>query len=178
MTCVAGFSFQGCKIWQSVYDSPMHPRAQELIRTLDLEPHPEGGFYKRIYEASKQVEVNGLLRPTITSICFLLTPGAPSKWHRIDAIEVWNWQEGSAMELLMYATPAQSLSRTQLDTSARGGQIVQSVPANTWQTARTHGDFTLVHCSVSPGFMWSALEMLDESSELADELRAAGGIAA
>jgi len=152
----------------------MHPRAHELIRTLDLEPHPEGGFYKRIYEASKQVEVNGLLRPTITSICFLLTPDAPSKWHRIDAVEVWDWQEGSAMELLMYDAPAQSLSRTQLDTSARGGQLLQSVPANTWQTARTHGEYTLVNCSVSPGFMWSALEMLDENSELAGDLRAAG----
>ncbi len=152
----------------------MHPRAQELIRTLDLEPHPEGGFYKRIYAASKQVEVNGLLRPAITSICFLLTPDAPSKWHRIDAVEVWDWQEGSAMELLMYDESAQSLSRTQLDTSARGGQLLQSVPANTWQTARTHGEYTLVNCSVSPGFMWSALEMLDESSELASDLRAAG----
>ncbi len=152
----------------------MHPRALELIRTLDLEPHPEGGFFKRTYEASKQVEVNGLLRPAITSICFLLTPDAPSKWHRIDAVEVWDWQEGSAMELLMYDAAAHSLSRTQLDTSARGGQMLQSVPANIWQTARTHGEYTLVNCSVSPGFMWSALEMLDEGSDSARDMRASG----
>lgn len=154
----------------------MHPRAQELIRTLDLEPHPEGGFYKRMYASGKQVEVNGLLRPTITAISFLLTRGVPSRWHRVDAVEVWDWQEGGAMELLTYDAASRSISRTQLDTSARGGQLLQSVPANTWQTARTHGDYTLVNCSVTPGFMWSALEMLDESSSIASEIRAASGL--
>ena len=81
----------------------MHPRAQELIRTLDLAPHPEGGHYKRVYESTKQVEVNGVLRPALTSIQFLLTAGvrpvAGTGWM---PTEVWDWQEGSAIELLMY----------------------------------------------------------------------------
>ena len=153
----------------------MHPRALELIRTLDLAPHPEGGHYKRVYESSKQVEANGVLRPSLTSIHFLLTQGVGSRWHKVDAIEIWDWQEGSAVELLMYDASAHTLSRAQLDTSARGGQLVQVVPAGIWQSARTHGDYTLVNCSVSPGFVWSVLEMLDEGSDLALELRAAGG---
>ena len=155
----------------------MHPRALELISSLDLSPHPEGGHYKRVYESTKQVMENGVLRPAITSIHFLLTEGVRSRWHRVDAVEIWDWQEGSAVELLMYDAEARTLSRAQLDTSARGGQLLQVVPAGIWQTARTHGEYSLVNCSVSPGFVWSGLEMLDEQSSLADELRAAGGLA-
>lgn len=155
----------------------MHPRALELISSLDLSPHPEGGHYKRVYESAKQVMENGVLRPAITSIHFLLTEGVRSRWHRVDAVEIWDWQEGSAIELLMYDADARTLSRAQLDTSVRGGQLLQVVPAGIWQSARTHGDYSLVNCSVSPGFVWSGLEMLDEQSPLADELRAAGGLA-
>lgn len=155
----------------------MHPRALELIGSLDLSPHPEGGYYKRVYESSKQVLANGVLRPAITSILFLLTEGVRSRWHRVDAAEVWDWQEGDAVELLMYDADARALSRAQLDTSARGGQLLQVVPAGIWQSARTHGDYSLVNCSVTPGFVWSGLEMLEESSELAHEIRAAGGLA-
>jgi predicted cupin superfamily sugar epimerase len=155
----------------------MHPRALELIGSLDLSPHPEGGYYKRVYESSKQVLANGVLRPAITSIRFLLTAGVCSRWHRVDAAEVWDWQEGAAVELLMYDADARALSRAQLDTSARGGQLLQVVPAGIWQSARTHGDYSLIDCSVSPGFVWSGLEMLDESSGLAHEIRAAGGLA-
>ncbi|MEO6103165.1 MAG: cupin domain-containing protein [Pseudoxanthomonas sp.] len=154
----------------------MHPRAVELIRTLELSPHPEGGHYRRVYESAKQVEANGVLRPAITSIDFLLTPGAGSRWHRVDAAEVWDWQEGSAIELQMYDATARVLSRVQLDTSVRGGQLLQVVPAGIWQSARTYGEYSLVSCSVSPGFMWSGLEMLDELSPLASELHAAGGM--
>jgi predicted cupin superfamily sugar epimerase len=155
----------------------MHPRALELIDTLQLAPHPEGGHYRRVYESTKQVETNGVLRPAVTSIQFLLTEGVGSRWHRVDAAEVWDWQEGSAIELLMYDAAARTLSRAQLDTSVRGGQLLQVVPAGIWQSARTHGDYSLVNCSVTPGFVWSGLEMLDEQSPLADELRAAGGLA-
>ena len=154
----------------------MHSRAQELIRTLDLAPHPEGGYYKRVYESTKQVEVNGVLRPALTSIQYLLTQGDSSGWHRVDADEVWDWQEGSAIELLMYDAQAAALSRVQLDTSARGGQLMQVVPAGIWQSARSHGDYSLANCSVSPGFVWSGLEILDQASATASALRAAGGM--
>lgn len=156
----------------------MNPRAAELIRSLELQPHPEGGFYKRVYESSKQVEVNGLLRPALTTVSFLLLKDIVNRWHRVDAAEVWDWQEGAALELRMYDAHEHSLSRTQLDTSARGGQLVQVVPAGVWQSARTHGDYTLVSCSVTPGFVWAGFEMLDEHSDTADRLRAAGGLVA
>lgn len=155
----------------------MHPRALELIETLQLAPHPEGGHYRRVYESTKQVETNGVLRPALTSIQFLLTEGVSSRWHRVDAAEVWDWQEGSSIELLMYDANAHALSRVQLDTSVRGGQLLQVVPAGIWQSARSHGEYSLVNCSVTPGFVWSGLEMLDEQGSLAEELRAAGVLA-
>lgn len=155
----------------------MHPRALELIETLQLAPHPEGGHYRRVYESTKQVETNGVLRPALTSIQFLLTEGVSSRWHRVDAAEVWDWQEGSSIELLMYDANAHALSRVQLDTSVRGGQLLQVVPAGIWQSARSHGEYSLVNCSVTPGFVWSGLEMLDEQGSLAEELRAAGALA-
>jgi predicted cupin superfamily sugar epimerase len=154
----------------------MHPRALELISSLDLSPHPEGGHYRRVYESTKQVEVNGVLRPSLTSIQFLLTEGVSSRWHRVDAVEVWDWQEGSPIELLMYDPSGGALSHVQLDTSARGGQLVQVVPAGIWQSARSHGEYSLANCSVSPGFVWSGLEILDQASATANELRAAGGL--
>lgn len=160
------------------YDAVMHPRALELIRTLDLIPHPEGGYYKRVYESSKLVEVDGVLRPSLTSINFLLVAGEESRWHRVDASEVWDWQEGAPVELRMYDAQARSLSRAQLDTSVRGGQLVQVVPAGIWQSARSHGEYTLVSCSVTPGFVWSGFEILDEHSDTARDLRAVGGLAA
>ncbi len=156
----------------------MHPRVLELIRLHELAPHPEGGHYRRVYESAKQVEVNGLLRPALTSIVFLLTTGISSRWHRVDAAEVWDWQEGGALELMTFDAHTRTLSHAQLDTSARGGQLMQVVPAGIWQSARSHGDYTLLTCSVSPGFLWEGMEMLRPGSDVERQLREAGGVGA
>ena len=158
-------------------DGAMHWRALELIGTLELAPHPQDGHYQRAYESTRQAEVNSILRPAVTSIQYLLTQGEASGWHRVDATEVWDWQEGSAIELLIYDAQADAVSRVQLDTSARGGQLMQVVPAGIGQSARSHGNCSLANCSVSPGFVWSGLELLDHASTTASALRAAGGMA-
>lgn len=152
----------------------MHIRAEELIRTLQLSPHPEGGYFRRVYESTKRTEVNGLERPTLTAIKYLLTAGVTSRWHRVDATEIWDWQEGSPLELSMFDPEARTLSRAQLDTSARGGQQAQVVPAGVWQSARSLGDYSLMDCSVSPGFVWKGFQLLEENSEVARQLREAG----
>jgi uncharacterized protein len=152
----------------------MPTRAEELISTLQLSPHPEGGYFRRIYESTKRTEVNGLERPTLTAIKYLLTAGVTSRWHRVDATEIWDWQEGSALELSMFDPEARTLSRAQLDTSARGGQQSQVVPAGVWQSARSLGDYSLMDCSVSPGFVWKGFQLLEENSEVARQLREAG----
>ncbi|MGR4874913.1 cupin domain-containing protein [Pseudoxanthomonas sp. LARHCG66] len=153
----------------------MHPRAEELIRTLQLVPHPEGGHFRRVYESTKRTEVNGIERPTLTAIKFLLPEGVVTRWHRVDATEVWDWHEGSAMELSMFDPEQRTLTRVQLDTSARGGQSSQVVPAGVWQSARSLGHFTLVDCSVSPGFSWKGFELMQSGSDAERTLREAGG---
>lgn len=153
----------------------MHKRVEELIRTLDLAPHPEGGYFRRIYEATKRTEVNGIERPTLTAIKFLIPGGVVSRWHRVDATEIWDWSEGGPLELSMFDSDTRVLSRTQLDTSARGGQQVQVVQAGIWQSARSLGEYTLMDCSVSPGFVWKGFQLLENDSETARHLREVGG---
>ena len=153
----------------------MQPMTEALIRDLQLAPHPEGGYFRRVYESAKRTEVNGIERPALTPIKFLLPEGVVTRWHRVGATEVWDWHDGSPMELSVFDPDQRTLTRVQLDTSARGGQSNQVVPAGIWQSARTLGAYTLVDCSVSPGFSWQGFELMQSGSEVARTLREAGG---
>lgn len=156
------------------YDRRMHARAAHLIRSLDLAPHPEGGHFRRIHAASAQVEYGGHPRPALTAIQYLLARGEYSHWHRVDAEESWHWQAGGALELLQYDATTAKLTRTRLDALAEDGQPLVIVPAGTWQAARPLSDYTLVACTVAPGFVWEGFELLDNGSELAHELERLG----
>ncbi len=149
-------------------------RADELIREFGLEPHPEGGHYRRVYASEKIVELQGRKRPAVTAIRFLLQAGECSQWHRVDADESWHWQEGGALELLQFDQTSRRLTATILGDSARGLQAMQVVPAGLWQAARPLGEYALTGCTVSPGFDWIGFELLDPSSDVAARLRAAG----
>ncbi|KHL54845.1 cupin domain-containing protein [Xanthomonas cannabis] len=147
----------------------MHPTAAALIRSLALSPHPEGGHFRRVYASAHQVSDNGVARPALTAIRFLLTAGQCSAWHRVDAEESWHWQQGDALELLVYDERDGQLRRLILDAAERG-EPMHVVPAGCWQAARSLGDFTLVGCTVSPGFVWDGFALLDQASPLAAHL--------
>ncbi|MBB4131910.1 MULTISPECIES: cupin domain-containing protein [unclassified Xanthomonas] len=147
----------------------MHPTAAALIRSLDLAPHPEGGHFRRVYASARQVADNGQARPALTAIRFLLNAGERSAWHRVDAEESWHWQQGDALELLIYDEAIGQLQRVVLDAAERG-EPMQVVPAGCWQAARSLGHFTLVGCTVSPGFVWEGFSLLDAASPLAAHL--------
>ncbi|MCP3039094.1 cupin domain-containing protein [Xanthomonas euvesicatoria pv. allii] len=147
----------------------MHPTAAALIRSLDLAPHPEGGHYRRIHASARQVTHNGQTRPAMTAIRFLLSAGECSAWHRVDAEETWHWQLGDALELLIYDTCTEQVQRVIVDAAERG-EPMHVVPAGCWQAARSLGDFTLVGCTVSPGFVWEGFALLDKASPLAARL--------
>lgn len=147
----------------------MHPTAAALIRSLDLAPHPEGGHYRRIHASARQVTDNGQTRPAMTAIRFLLSAGECSAWHRVDAEETWHWQLGDALELLIYDTCTEQVQRVIVDAAERG-EPMHVVPAGCWQAARSLGDFTLVACTVSPGFVWEGFALLDKASPLAARL--------
>ncbi len=154
----------------------MHPCAVALIRELELEPHPEGGHYRRIHASAAQVSVDGRARPALTAIRYLLAAGERSQWHRVDADECWHWQRGDALELLQFDAASGRLSATMLGDAAKGLQSMQIVPAGVWQAARPAGDYALVACTVSPGFVWEGFELLDAGSEIARRLHSLGAM--
>ena len=128
----------------------MHPRAIELIDILHLVPHPEGGYFREVFRSIQTVQPSDS-RPTraaLTTIYFLLPAGAYSRWHQVLSDEVWHFYEGAPLELLCdeqcwVLGPVTSNSEQAL---------VQIVPAGAWQAARSLGEYTLVGCTVGPGF--------------------------
>ena len=152
----------------------MNPTADALIRDLQLAPHPEGGFFRRVYESAKRTEVNGIERPALTAIKFLLPEGVVTRWHRVDADECWHWQQGGVLELRMLDPQARSLHVCRLGAAEAGEPPMQVVPAGWWQAARPLDSYTLVACTVSPGFVWDQFALMAADDPLADWLRTQG----
>ncbi len=150
----------------------MHPRAEELIHQLQLEPHIEGGHYRRIYESTSRVAWQGeASRAVATSIYYLLAAGETSRWHRVDADELWHFYEGQPLELLRYDPAQEVLTRHVLGPASRESAPVFVVPAGQWQAARPLGAYTLVGCTVAPGYEYRGFTLLDAAPEIAARLR-------
>ena len=129
--------------------------ADEIVRLLDLKPHPEGGHYRETWRAAA---VEGE-RPAGTAIYYLLKRGEASHWHRVDADETWHFYAGEALELYLSAD-GKSRETRRLGTDLTAGERPQIiVPAGHWQSARPAGAWTLVGCTVSPGFRFEGFEM-------------------
>jgi predicted cupin superfamily sugar epimerase len=132
------------------------PTAAEIIARLELKPHPEGGYYRETFR-DKRVDANG--RSFSTAIYFLLARGERSQWHRIDAVEIWHYYAGSALTLrIAHDGCTQHTVRLGPDIS-QGERPQAIVPAQAWQTAETGGDWTLVGCTVAPGFEFASFEL-------------------
>jgi uncharacterized protein len=129
--------------------------SSDIIRLLDLKPHPEGGHYR---ETLRDPMSYGD-RPMSTAIYFLLAAGEISRWHRIDSIEVWHWYAGAPLDLSICAHAGDLVSvRLGVDLSA-GERPQAIVPASAWQSARSLGEWTLVGCTVAPGFLFDRFEL-------------------
>ena len=130
--------------------------ANEIIRLLDLKPHPEGGYFRETFRDERRVDGT---RAASTAIYFLLARGERSHWHRVDAVEMWHWHAGAPLELEV-AIDGMSAERLTLGSDLTSGQRPQAVvPAHAWQAARSLGDWTLVGCTVAPGFEFAAFEL-------------------
>jgi predicted cupin superfamily sugar epimerase len=147
-------------------------RVADLIRTLELQPHPEGGYYKEIWRAPLTVEpADGRgRRAALTVIYFLLPGGAVSRWHRVRADEIWQHAEGAPLELLQLPPDEWRLHRTRVGPLAPGQVPLCCVPAGWWQAAQSLGAYTLVSCTVAPGFEFADFELLGGRAERATEL--------
>lgn len=144
----------------------MHPRARYLIDTLQLAPHPEGGFYRRLFESGLK-GADG--RPQSSAILFLLPAGTVSRWHRVDADELWHFHEGSALELLIAERPEAEVRRETLGPVGEGCLPQRAVPAHAWQAARCRGDYVLVGCTVSPAFEFAGFQLLADDIQAQQE---------
>ena len=137
--------------------------ADALIKQLDLTPHPEGGWYRQTWIA----EANAGERPAGTCIYFLLKAGESSRWHRVDAVEIWHYYAGAPLILSMAQTEAGPARDRHLGPDLAAGEAPQLiVPTQHWQAARSTGDYTLVGCTVSPGFNFDGFEMMDVGVEI------------
>jgi predicted cupin superfamily sugar epimerase len=131
--------------------------AQDLIRLLDLKPHPEGGHFR---ETFRDV---GAGRAASTAIYFLLARGERSHWHRIDAVEAWHWYAGAPLVLDIARQPGR-IERLTLGCDLAAGERPQAiVPVHAWQAAASLGDWTLCGCTVAPGFDFSGFELAPEN---------------
>ena len=131
--------------------------AAEIIARLELKPHPEGGHYRETFRDSS-VDTSG--RSRSTAIYFLLARGERSHWHRIDAVEVWHHYAGDALILQIADNAGQHSIKLGPDLAA--GEVPQGiVPAHAWQAAESTGDWTLVGCTVAPGFEFAKFELAE-----------------
>jgi predicted cupin superfamily sugar epimerase len=130
--------------------------AAEVTRLLGLKPHPEGGHFRETFRDARTIE-NG--RAASTAIYFLLAKGERSHWHRVDAAEVWHHYAGAPLVLEMAAEQGQ-IRRMKLGPDIAMGERPQGVvPAGHWQAAESLGDWTLVGCTVAPGFEFGGFEL-------------------
>jgi uncharacterized protein len=137
------------------------PSAVDIIARLELKPHPEGGHYRETFR-DQCLGADG--RAASTAIYFLLARGERSHWHRIDAVEAWHYYAGSALVLEIADSEGRRSIRLGPDLAA--GEVPQAiVPAQTWQASESCGDWTLVGCTVAPGFDFAKFELAPKSWE-------------
>jgi len=131
--------------------------SNEVIRALGLVPHPEGGHYRETWRHE-----NGAMRGAGTSIYYLLRAGERSRWHRIDATEIWHFYAGAPLELLSCIEGGEVIRRVLGPNVGSGEEPQLHIPPNAWQSAASLGDWTLVGCTVSPAFEFEQFELAPE----------------
>ncbi len=152
----------------------MDDRAAHLIEALDLRPHPEGGHYREVYRSLDRVTAGSRgERPAVTTIYFLLTAGEYSSWHVVLSDEIWHYYEGDPLELSILDPSTLEVTRVTLGPFDNGREPVHVVPAGQWQAARPAGGYTLVGCSVGPGFEFADFRLMRDEPATERRLRQA-----
>jgi hypothetical protein len=131
--------------------------AADIVRLLGLIPHPEGGHFRETFRDHRSGESG---RPASTAIYFLLARGERSHWHRIDVVEVWHFYAGAPLRLEIAARAETTATHATLGPDLAVGERPQAiVPAGAWQAAESLGAWTLVGCTVAPGFEFDRFEL-------------------
>ena len=154
------------------------PRTQQLIEQLQLQPHPEGGWYREVFRSQGQVlpQDGRPARSALTSIYFLLEAARHSRWHRVLSDEVWVHLEGAALDLWTWDAADSRLHQAALGPVGAASAPQHVVAAGLWQAARPQaGDaagYTLVACMVGPGFDFSDFSMMERGGMEAQKIAA------
>lgn len=136
--------------------------AADVVRLLEMQPHPEGGHFRETFRDAQTVNGN---RAASTAIYYLLARGERSHWHRVDAAEVWHWYAGAPLRLGIAEGNAQAFYVTLGPDLASGARPQAVVPPHGWQSAESLGDWTLVGCTVAPGFEFATFELAPKGWE-------------
>lgn len=129
------------------------------IAALELEPHPEGGWYRETWRGPSGADG----RASGTAILFLLEAGQASHWHRVDATEIWFWHAGSSLLLRRAVADTGPVTELLLGPDVAGGERVQGmIAAGAWQAAQATQGWALVSCVVVPGFEFSGFTLAPE----------------
>ncbi len=154
--------------------------ARDIIQRLSLRPHPEGGWYREIHRSATQVQGPKGARSAVTTIYYLLERGQVSRWHVVDADEIWHFYGGAPLELASYDPESRSLTRHVLEALGGTAEPVAVVGSGRWQAARSLGEYSLVGCSVGPGFEFADFRFVSSlpghADHLADGLRGWEGL--
>ena len=134
--------------------------AQEIINHLQMQRHPEGGWFRETWRASNSGRATG------TCIYFLLQQDESSHWHRVDATEIWLYHAGAPLVLSLSATSHGPATDHLLTANLPEGEPQLIVPENHWQSARSTGAYTLVSCTVSPGFQFEGFELAEPGFDI------------
>ena len=157
----------------------MTSRADTLIATLELTVHPEGGYFGELFRSAALVQPEDRRgrRPALTTIYFLLPSGAVSRWHRVSSDEVWHFYEGAPLDLWTSDPHGRDVTRHRLGPLDTAQQPVHTVPAGWWQAARSTGAYTLMGCTVGPGFDFADFTLAADDPGAAAALRHHSSIA-
>jgi predicted cupin superfamily sugar epimerase len=128
---------------------------EEVVRLLDLEPHPEGGYFRQTFRDPRMV----VERAASTAIYYLLGMDDVAEWHRVDAAEVWHFYAGAPLVITVSENGHDTSSHHLGPDLTRGQRPQFVVPAGWWQMAASLGAWTLVGCTVAPGFDYSGFEL-------------------
>ncbi|MEP2530616.1 cupin domain-containing protein [Shimia sp.] len=132
--------------------------AQDIIKKLNLQPHPEGGHYRQTWIESATCDA----RPAGTAIYFLLARGERSHWHKVDATEIWHFYAGAPLKLSVAETDAGPAFDKVLGPDLASDHFPQVIiPKHHWQSAESTGDWTLAGCTVSPAFQFEGFTLAD-----------------
>jgi predicted cupin superfamily sugar epimerase len=153
---------------QSPITNTMATRSSQLIHSLALHPHLEGGHYREIYRSENQLQYFNARRALLTTIYFLLEKNQVSRWHLVDADEVWHYYEGDALELYLMPPDFSRVEKIMLGKTSADTIPVHVVPAGWWQAAKPsdgNEEYVLCGCTVAPGFEFSGFRFLREDEK-------------